>query len=175
MKTILIILMIILALVELWIWFRLRERQLRLKQRIEYVEAREESAREAMKRNGETAERLDEKEKALNDRSVVVEKRNTAAMMKWADNSELVRNIRDEIRGFKKATQVIVGYVVTDADRQRYSDDKIPAVAKSRIANKLGHMILRMCPDALVRKPYRGHEDAFVVEVFVKSKLESLK
>lgn len=175
MKTILIILMIILAIVELWMYFRLHGRELRLEQRIKYVESREESAREAMKRNGETAERLDEKEKALNDRSVVVEKRNTAAMMKWADNSELVRNIREEIRGFKRATQVIVGYVVTDADRQRYSDDKIPAVAKSRIANKLGHMILRMCPDALVRKPYRGHEDAFVVEVFVKSKLENLK
>lgn len=174
MKTILIILVVV-ALVELWIWFRLRERQLRLKQRIEYVEAREESAREAMKRNGETAERLNEKEKALNDRSAVVEKRNTAAMMKWADNSELVRNIREEIRDFKRATQVTVEYVVTDEDREKYSDDKIPAVVKSRIANKLGHRILRLCPDALVRKPFLGHEDAFVVEVFVKSKLENLK
>ncbi|MBQ6762349.1 MAG: hypothetical protein IJP49_06315 [Bacteroidales bacterium] len=175
MKTILIILMIILALVELWMYFRLHGREQRLEQRIKYVESREESAREVMKRNGLISARLTDKERALDRRSKVVEERNTAAMMKWADNSELIRNIRDEIRGFKKATQVIVGYVVTDADRQRYSDDKIPAVAKSRIANKLGHMILGMCPDALVRKPYRGHEDAFVVEVFVKSKLENLK
>ena len=175
MKTILIIILIIIFLAELWVYFRLHGRELRLEQRIENVEAREESAREAMKRNGETAERLNEKEKALNDRSVVVEKRNTAAMMKWADNSELVRNIREEIRDFKRATQVTVEYVVTDEDREKYSDDKIPAVAKSRIANKLGHRILRLCPDALVRKPFLGHEDAFVVEVFVKSKLENLK
>jgi hypothetical protein len=118
MKTILIILMIILALMELWMYFRLHGRELRLEQRIKYVESREESAREAMKRNGETAEHL---------------------------NKE-IRRIQSVYDYSCK-----VSYTVTAKDRQAYSSEKMPAVVKSRIANTLGHQMLKNCPGLLKR------------------------
>lgn len=135
MRTFLIILMIVLALVELWMWFRLRGRELRVEQRIKYVEAREESARTAMRRNGATAEHL---------------------------NSELrrIQNIYEVV--FK------VDYTVTAKDRQSYSSEKMPAVVRSRIANTLGHQILKKCPDLLKRIKTDGSE-TYVVEFALRT------
>lgn len=130
MKTTLIILMIVLALVELWMWFRLRGRELRVEQRIKYVEAREESARTAMRRNGATAEHL---------------------------NSEL-RRIQSVYEYACK-----VDYTVTAKDRQAYSSEKMPAVVRSRIANTLGHQILKRCPD-LLRCIKTDGSETYVVE-----------
>lgn len=133
MKTILIILMIVLALVELWMWFRLRGRELRVEQRIKYVEAREESARTAMWRNGATAEYL---------------------------NSEL-RRVRSVYEYACK-----VDYTVTAKDRQAYSSEKMPAVVRSRIANTLGHRILKTCPSMLRRIKTEDSETYVVDFVF---------
>lgn len=115
MKIILIILMIVLAVMELWMYFRLRRRKLRLDQRIEYVDAREESAREAMRRNGDTA----------------------VALRREA------RRIRNMF-----ACTVFAEYTVTRKDLEAYAVEKIPAVVKSRIANKLGHAILAKYEEA---------------------------
>lgn len=130
MKTILIIILILVALVELWKWFRLRDREQRLEQRIKYVESREESAREAMKRNGETAEHLNKEIKKI---QIVYE------------------------YGVK------VAYTVTAKDRQAYSSEKMPAVVKSRIANTLGHQILKRCPD-LLKRVKTDDSETYVVE-----------
>lgn len=118
MKTTLIIILIIIFLAELWVYFRLHGKELRLEKRIKYVESREESAREAMKRNGETAEHL---------------------------NKE-IRRIQSVYDYSCK-----VSYTVTEKDRQAYSSEKMPAVVKSRIANTLGHQMLRNCPGLLRR------------------------
>lgn len=133
MKTILIILMIVLALVELWMWFRLRGRELRVEQRIKYVEAREGAAREAMRRNGATAEHL---------------------------NKE-IRRIRSVYEYACK-----VDYTVTARDRRAYSSEKMPAVVRSRIANTLGHRILKTCPSMLRRIKTEDSETYVVDFVF---------
>ena len=133
MKTILIILMIVLALVELWMWFLLRGRELRVEQRIKYVEAREGAAREAMRRNGATAEHL---------------------------NKE-IRRIRSVYEYACK-----VDYTVTARDRRAYSSEKMPAVVRSRIANTLGHRILKTCPSMLRRIKTEDSETYVVDFVF---------
>ena len=69
---------------------------------------------------------------------------------------------------------MFVHYLVSDKDRERYSDDKIPAVAKSRIANKLGHAILKKFPDAMYSEVVDG-SDVYFVKIFVKTKLEDEK
>lgn len=130
MKTILIIILIIIFLAELWVYFRLHGRELRLEQRIKYVESREESAREAMKRNGETAEHL---------------------------NKE-IKKIQSVYEYSVKAA-----YTVTAKDRQAYSSEKMPAVVKSRIANTLGHQLLKRCPD-LLKRIKTDDSETYVVE-----------
>lgn len=130
MKTTLIIILIIIFLAELWVYLRLHGKELRLEQRIKYVESREESAREAMKRNGETAERLNKEIKKI---QIVYE------------------------HGVK------VSYTVTAKDRQAYSSEKMPAVVKSRIANTLGHQILKRCP-ALLKCIKTDDSETYVVE-----------
>ena len=130
MKTTLIIILIIIFLAELWVYFRLHGRELRLEQRIKYVESREESAREAMKRNGETAEHL---------------------------NKE-IRRIQSVYDYSCK-----VSYTVTAKDRQAYSSEKMPAVVKSRIANTLGHQLLKRCPD-LLKRIKTDDSETYVVE-----------
>lgn len=177
MKTFLIILMIVVALCELLSALRLRKRELRLEQRIQYVESREESAREAMSRNGDTAKELNEKQKRLEERSEVVERRNVANMMAAAKNVEFADAVRADIaeyKRFKNSIQVHVFYTVSKKDRERYAEDKIPAVVKSRIANKLGHAILRDFPDCMYRGDVDGRE-VYAVEIFVKTKLEDEK
>lgn len=130
MKTTLIIILIIIFLAELWVYFRLHGRELRLEQRIKYVESREESAREAMKRNGETAEHL---------------------------NKE-IKKIQSVYEYSVKAA-----YTVTAKDRQAYSSEKMPAVVKSRIANTLGHQLLKRCPD-LLKRIKTDDSETYVVE-----------
>lgn len=177
MKTILIIILIIIFLAELWVYFRLHGRELRLEQRIQYVESREESAREAMSRNGDTAKDLNEKQKRLEERSEVVERRNVANMMAAAKNVEFADAVRADIaeyKRFKNSIQVHVFYTVSKKDREMYAEDKIPAVVKSRIANKLGHAILRHFPDCMYRGDVDGRE-VYAVKIFVKTKLEDEK
>lgn len=130
MKTTLIIVLIIIFLAELWVYFCLHGRELRLEQRIKYVEAREESARTAMRRNGATAEHL---------------------------NGEL-RRIQSVYEYACK-----VDYTVTARDRQAYSSEKMPAVVRSRIANTLGHQILKKCP-GLLRCIKTDGSETYVVE-----------
>lgn len=130
MRTFLIILMIVLAVAELLVLFLLRGRERRIEQRIKYVEAREESARTAMRRNGATAEHL---------------------------NSEL-RRVRSVYEYACK-----VDYTVTAKDRQAYSSEKMPAVVRSRIANTLGHQILKKCP-GLLRCIKTDGSETYVVE-----------
>lgn len=130
MKTTLIIVLIIIFLAELWVYFRLHGRELRLEQRIKCVEAREESARTAMRRNGATAEHL---------------------------NGEL-RRIQSVYEYACK-----VDYTVTARDRQAYSSEKMPAVVRSRIANTLGHQILKKCP-GLLRCVKTDGSETYVVE-----------
>lgn len=177
MKTFLIILMIVVALCELLSALRLRKREQRLEERIKYVDAREQSAREAMSRNGDTAKELNEKRKRLDERSEVVERRNVANMMAAAENVEFADTVRAEIaeyKRFKDSLVVFVRYLVSDKDREMYSDDKIPAVVKSRIANKLGHAILKKFPDAMYSEVVDG-SDVYFVKIFVKTKLEDEK
>ena len=177
MKTFLIILMIVVALCELLSALRLRKREQRLEERIKYVDAREQSAREAMSRNGDTAKELNEKQKRLDERSEVVERRNVANMMAAAENVEFADTVRAEIaeyKRFKDSLVVFVHYLVSDKDREMYSDDKIPAVAKSRIANKLGHAILKKFPDAMYSEVV-DDRDVYFVKIFVKTKLEDEK
>ena len=177
MKTFLIILMIVVALCELLSALRLRKREQRLEERIKYVDAREQSAREAMSRNGDTAKELNEKQKRLDERSEVVERRNVANMMAAAENVEFADTVRAEIaeyKRFKDSLAVFVHYLVSDKDREMYSDDKIPAVVKSRIANKLGHAILKKFPDAMYSEVVDG-SDVYFVKIFVKTKLEDEK
>ena len=177
MKTFLIILMIMVALCELLSALRLRKREQRLEERIKYVDAREQSAREAMSRNGDTAKELNEKQKRLDERSEVVERRNVANMMAAAENVEFADTVRAEIaeyKRFKDSLVVFVHYLVSDKDREMYSDDKIPAVVKSRIANKLGHAILKKFPDAMYSEVVDG-SDAYFVKIFVKTKMEDEK
>lgn len=177
MKTFLIILMIVVALCELLSALRLRKREQRLEERIKYVDAREQSAREAMSRNGDTAKELNEKRKRLDERSEVVERRNVANMMAAAENVEFADTVRAEIaeyKRFKDSLVVFVRYLVSDKDREMYSDDKIPAVVKSRIANKLGHAILKKFPEAMYSEVVDG-SDVYFVKIFVKTKLEDEK
>lgn len=135
MRTFLIILMIVLAVAELLVLFLLRGRERRIEQRIKYVEAREESARTAMRRNGATAEHL---------------------------NSELrrIQNIYEVV--FK------VDYTVTAKDRQSYSSEKMPAVVRSRIANTLGHQILKKCP-GLLRCVKTDGSETYVIEFALRT------
>lgn len=177
MKTFLIILMIVVALCELLSALRLRKREQRLEERIKYVDAREQSAREAMSRNGDTAKELNEKRKRLDERSEVVERRNVANMMAAAENVEFADAVRADIaeyKRFKNSIQVHVFYTVSKKDREMYAEDKIPAVVKSRIANKLGHAILRDFPDCMYRGDVDGRE-VYAVKIFVKTKLEDEK
>lgn len=177
MKTFLIILMIVVALYELLSALRLRKMEQRLEERIKYVDAREQSAREAMSRNGDTARVLNEKQKRLEERSEVVERRNVANMMAAAENVEFADSVRADIaeyKRFKDSLVVFVRYLVSDKDREMYSDDKIPAVVKSRIANKLGHAILKKFPDAMYSEVVDG-SDVYFVKIFVKTKLEDEK
>lgn len=177
MKTFLIILMTVVALCELLSALRLRKREQRLEERIKYVDAREQSAREAMSRNGDTAKELNEKQKRLEERSEVVERRNAANMMAAAENVEFADAVRADIaeyKRFKNSIQVHVFYTVSKKDREMYAEDKIPAVVKSRIANKLGHAILRDFPDCMYRGDVDGRE-VYAVEIFVKTKLEDEK
>ena len=177
MKTFLIILMIVVALCELLSALRLWKREQRLEERIKYVDAREQSAREAMSRNGDTAKELNEKQKRLDERSEVVERRNVANMMAAAENVEFADAVRADIaeyKRFKDSLVVFVHYLVSDKDREMYSDDKIPAVVKSRIANKLGHAILKKFPDAMYSEVVDG-SDVYFVKIFVKTKLEDEK
>ena len=177
MKTFLIILMIVVALCELLSALRLRKREQRLEERIKYVDAREQSAREAMSRNGDTAKELNEKQKRLEERSEVVERRNVANMMTAAENVEFADAVRADIaeyKRFKNSIQVHVFYMVSKKDRETYAEDKIPAVVKSRIANKLGHAILRDFPDCMYRADVNSRE-VYAVRIFVKTKLEDEK
>ena len=119
MKTTLIIILIIIFLAELWVYFRLHGRELRLEQRIKYVESREESAREAMKE---------------------------------------IKKIQSVYEYSVKAA-----YTVTAKDRQAYSSEKMPAVVKSRIANTLGHQLLKRCPD-LLKRIKTDDSETYVVE-----------
>lgn len=177
MKTFLIILMIVVALCELLSALRLRKREQRLEERIKYVDAREQSAREAMSRNGDTAKALSEKQKRLDERSEVVERRNVANMMAAAENVEFADSVRADIaeyKRFKNSIQVTVFYTVSKKDRETYAEEKLPAVVKSRIANKLGHTILRDFPDCMYRADVDGR-DVYAVKIFVKTKLEDEK
>ena len=177
MKTFLIILMIVVALCELLSALRLRKREQRLEERIKYVDAREQSAREAMSRNGDTAKELNEKQKRLDERSEVVERRNVANMMAAAENVEFADAVRADIaeyKRFKDSLVVFVYYLVSDKDREMYADGKIPAVVKSRIANKLGHAILKKFPEAMYSEVVDGR-DMYAVKIFVKTKLEDEK
>lgn len=133
MKTILIILMIIVSVAELLTAILLRRKERRLGQRADYVEAREEAAREAMRRNGATAEHL---------------------------NKE-IRRIRSVYEYACK-----VDYTVTARDRRAYSTEKMPAVVRSRIANTLGHRILKTCPSMLRRIKTEDSETYVVDFVF---------
>ena len=177
MKTILIIILIIIFLAELWVYFRLHGRELRLEQRIKYVESREESAREVMSRNGDTAKALSEQQKRLDEWSGIVERRNLANLKTAAENVEFAKTVRADIaeyKRFKNSLVVFVRYLVSDKDREMYADDKIPAVVKSRIANKLGHAILKKFPDAMYSEVVDG-SDVYFVKIFVKTKLEDEK
>ena len=61
---------------------------------------------------------------------------------------------------------VHVEYAITDKDRESYAESKLPAVAKSRIANKLGHEILKVLPDACAQTSLPGM-DTYGVDVLV--------
>ena len=65
-------------------------------------------------------------------------------------NGEVSRILDEQRRKLDASlVGVAVEYAVTDRDRESYAEDRLPAVAKSRIANKLGHEILKALPDAL--------------------------
>ena len=54
-------------------------------------------------------------------------------------------------------------YTVTAKDRQAYSSEKMPAVVRSRIANTLGHQLLKKCP-GLLRCIKTDGSETYVVE-----------
>ena len=173
MKTFLIIL-IIAAIAEALAAWLLSRKERRLQKRIEYVDAREEEAREAMRRNGETEKALNQKREMLDERAAAIDERNYESLKTAEKNVQFATAVRKEMedfKDFKKAVGVIVSYKVSDKDRDSYSEMSIPAVVKSRIANKLGHAILKNLPDAL-----RVEEgDVYVAEVCVKLKPDTEK
>lgn len=170
MKTFLIILIIVAAVFEILMALRLRRRELALEERIKYVDGREEEAREAMRRNGETEKALNEKREMLDERAAAIDERNYESMKTAEKNVQFANVVRAEMkdfRDFKDAACVIASYTVTDKDRESYSEDKMPDVVKSRIANKLGHGILKKIPGILYRGDVEGR-DTYIVKVYVK-------
>lgn len=124
MRTALLIIIVVAAVFEAAAAVRIRRRVSGLDKLQMSLEKREEAAREAMRRNGETA-------------------RNLAAQ-----KDEVLRAA--EVR---RDVGITVEYEVTEKDVASFAADKIPAVVKSRIANKLGHEILRILPGNISVSP----------------------
>ena len=174
MKTFLIILIIVAAIFEALMARRLRRRETALEERIKYVDSREEEAREAMRRNGETEKALNEKREMLDERAAAIDERNYESLKTAEKNVQFATAVRKEMedfKDFKKAIGVVASYKVSDKDRESYSEESIPAVVKSRIANKLGHAILRRFPDSL----HVEDGDVYVAVVYVKLKPDTEK
>ena len=77
----------------------------------------------------------------------------------------MAEHLNNELRRIQSVFEYVckVDYTVTAKDRQAYSSEKMPAVVRSRIANTLGHQILKKCPD-LLRCIKTDGSETYVVE-----------